>query len=103
MATSTTNLPSIGNLLVRERYTSDSFTVSAYSQAGKELTITKSGYTPLGVVGLWAKANANTLYYNFRLGNSSGNGEDKVTVSVKNHTSGAIDGQFAVDILYVKN
>ena len=100
MATSTIKLP---YQLVRERYTSESFTVPAYSTGGKEINITKNGYTPLGVVGLWAKANANTLYYNFRLGNSSGSGEDKVTVGVKNHSNSAIDGQFAVDILYVKN
>lgn len=95
---------SLKDSLITERYTSESFSVPAYSTGGQTIDITKSGYTALGVVGLWARKNANTLYYNFRLGNSTdGTPNTVVTVGVKNHGNAAIDGQFTVDILYVKN
>ena len=100
MATSTIKLP---YQLVRERYTSDSFTVNANQGGSKTINIEKSGYTPIGVVGLWALKNTSSVYYNFRLGDASGNGNSVVNVGVKNNTGAAIDGQFAVDILYVKN
>lgn len=93
-----------GDLLVRERYTSDTLTIAAYGTGGQTIDITKDGYTAIGVVGLWARKNANSLYYNFRLGNSAdGISNTVVTVGVKNHGNAAIDGQFSVDILYVKN
>ena len=73
------------------------FSVNASSFAGLSLDVAKTGYTPLGIIGI--DTNSNNLYVGkFRILNAT------AYVTIRNISTSAVNNAtYRVAILYLKN
>ena len=84
------------NLLITENITSDSTSINANTESTLTIGISKTGYTPLGILMVdISQNNVDLLKYSIYSNNAY--------VRVKNLTSGSISITCTIKMLYIKN
>ena len=87
----------ITSLMTTQIFESTRFNIEVASSASVTIDVTKSGYTPIGVVGIWVNGSAYTVVEWYVSGNTF-----RATVSNR-VTSAVSNGYIRAYILYVKN
>lgn len=84
--------------IVAEGKTSDTFEAVAGSSGSVDILVSKTGYTPLGVVGIYGTGTSGITYSDFFLYSTS-----TVRVYWGNPTATTRDVTLTVRVLYIKN
>lgn len=83
----------------------DNVTIAAGSYVVQEITVTKTGYTPIGTVGFWVAtaSSSGTGATNCFVRTANLINTTTAQVSVRNNGSSAAKVRIGVKVLYVRN
>ncbi len=88
----------VRNLFSVTRVASAQFVIAAATNSYVDITITKAGYTAIGIVGITGSGTSGLAYSDFYLANSS-----TARVYYRNNTTGSLTTTLRLDVLYIKD
>lgn len=93
----------VGTMNIASKFTqsiinSTTFELAASSESTRTIDVEKTGYTPIGIIGLRSLYDARLIFYRWQLSGTT------ATVAVRNTTTSKLTKmQLAVQVLYVES